>query len=155
MIKDKKYYESLDKRTSEYKNWRKFNKMSNEPKGLGDTIEKVLKVTGVKKAVKLFTDGKDCGCDKRKEKLNKLFAYKRQPARCLTEDQYNDYKSYREKRTLNVWGESDINLLINTYAHIFAIQYNSKDLCRNCSGSGKILFRLSKELDIIFESYKK
>jgi len=43
-------------------------------KGLGDTVEKITKITGVKKVVEMITD--DCGCDKRKEKLNKLFPYK-------------------------------------------------------------------------------
>tara|TARA_Y100000310_G_scaffold306936_1_gene348529 strand:- start:454 stop:624 length:171 start_codon:yes stop_codon:yes gene_type:complete len=43
-------------------------------KGLGDTIEKFTKVTGIKKIVDKTTD--DCGCGKRKEKLNKLFPYK-------------------------------------------------------------------------------
>ncbi len=37
-------------------------------KGLGDTVEKVTKATGIKKVVELFTpEGKDCGCDKRKD----------------------------------------------------------------------------------------
>ena len=143
--------EPKDKRTKEYKEW----ELQNQSKGLGDTIEKVLKKTGIKKVAELFTDGKDCNCDKRKEKLNKIFPYKRQPKRCMTEIQYNQYNEYRNTRTLNVWGEKEINLLIETYAHVFAIQYNSKNLCRSCSGSGKILFRLSKELDIVFESYKK
>ena len=49
----------------------------NKSKGLGDTIEKITVATGVKKAVdSLFTaSGKDCGCKKRKEKLNKMFPY--------------------------------------------------------------------------------
>jgi hypothetical protein len=154
MIKDKNYYETLDKRTKEYKEYAKFNKLGNSI-GLGDTIEKVLKATGVKKLVDIFTDGKDCGCTERKDKLNLLFPYKRQPVRCLTESLYFEYKYYRTHRTLNVWNEKDIQLLINTYAHIFAIQYHNKDLCRSCAGSGKILFRMSKELDIVFETYEK
>ena len=44
-------------------------------KGLGDTIEKITKATGIKKVVDLLTD--DCGCDKRKEKLNNKFPYKK------------------------------------------------------------------------------
>ena len=42
-------------------------------KGLGDTVEKITKATGIKKATDWIFDklGKDCGCDKRKEKLNK------------------------------------------------------------------------------------
>ncbi|MBT7866067.1 MAG: hypothetical protein HN763_06875, partial [Opitutales bacterium] len=49
-------------------------------KGLGDTIENITETTGIKKAVKLFSDatGLDCGCDARKEKLNQMFPY-RQP----------------------------------------------------------------------------
>ena len=40
-------------------------------KGLGDSIEKVTKATGIKKATDWIFDklGKDCGCDTRKEKL--------------------------------------------------------------------------------------
>ena len=44
-------------------------------KGLGDTVEKITKATGIKKATKWIFDklGKDCGCEARKEKLNKMF----------------------------------------------------------------------------------
>ena len=122
-------------------------------KGLGDTVEKITEATGIKKVVKAVF-GDDCGCDERKEKLNKAFTYKRQAQRCLEEHQYKQYKMYRETRTLNVWNEAEIHFIIKLYAHVFAIQYNANDLCRNCSGSGKILFRLSKELDTVFESYK-
>ena len=46
-------------------------------KGLGDTIEKITKATGIKKVVDKASKvtGKDCGCNKRKETLNKLFPY--------------------------------------------------------------------------------
>lgn len=46
-------------------------------KGLGDSIEKVTKATGVKWVVEKFTEltGVDCGCENRKERLNKLFPY--------------------------------------------------------------------------------
>ena len=52
------------------------NKMKS--KGLGDSIEKFTKATGIKKAVKATANamGKDCGCNKRKNKLNKMFPYK-------------------------------------------------------------------------------
>ena len=43
-------------------------------KGLGDTIEKVTKATGIKSMFEKMY--KDCGCDKRKEKLNQKFPYK-------------------------------------------------------------------------------
>jgi hypothetical protein len=46
-------------------------------KGLGDTIEKVTKATGIKKVVETVAKaaGKDCGCGKRKEALNRAFPY--------------------------------------------------------------------------------
>jgi hypothetical protein len=46
-------------------------------KGLGDTIEKVTKATGIKKIVDTVSKatGKPCGCNKRKDKLNRAFPY--------------------------------------------------------------------------------
>ena len=47
-------------------------------KGLGDTIEKITIATGVKQVVDTAFDKvlkKDCGCKKRKDKLNKMFPY--------------------------------------------------------------------------------
>ena len=42
-------------------------------KGLGDTVEKIISVTGVKKII----GKKDCGCKKRKQALNKAFPYRK------------------------------------------------------------------------------
>lgn len=48
-------------------------------KGLGDTIEKITKATGIKWAVDKISEavGKDCGCEQRKQTLNKLVPYKK------------------------------------------------------------------------------
>jgi hypothetical protein len=47
-------------------------------KGLGDTIEKFTTATGIKKVVDKVAEatGKDCGCSKRKDTLNRAFPYK-------------------------------------------------------------------------------
>ncbi len=45
-------------------------------KGLGDSVEKFTKATRIKKLVEKITN-KDCGCDKRKDILNKKFPYKK------------------------------------------------------------------------------
>ena len=48
-------------------------------KGLGDSIEKFTKVTGIKSLVQMgnrIVGKKDCGCNKRKKALNKAFPYK-------------------------------------------------------------------------------
>ena len=49
----------------------------NKSKGLGDTIEKITKATGIKKIVDKVNKvtGKECGCEERKQTLNRLFPY--------------------------------------------------------------------------------
>lgn len=46
-------------------------------RGLGDSIEKVTQMTGVKKVVETISKkmGKDCGCGKRADALNRMFPY--------------------------------------------------------------------------------
>ena len=52
-------------------------------KGLGDSIEKFTKITGIKSFTQVLAKSgvlgkkKDCGCNKRKEDLNKAFPYKK------------------------------------------------------------------------------
>lgn len=47
-------------------------------RGLGDTIEKFTTATGIKAAVDATAKavGKDCGCKRRRDKLNEMFPYK-------------------------------------------------------------------------------
>mgnify|MGYP001603064935 FL=1 len=47
-------------------------------KGLGDTVAKVASMIGADKAAELYKKktGKDCGCKKRQEALNKAVPYK-------------------------------------------------------------------------------
>jgi len=46
-----------------------------KPKGLGDRIEDFTKATGIKKVVDALSQGLNipCGCEQRKETLNKMF----------------------------------------------------------------------------------
>lgn len=99
--------EELDKRTKAYKECVK----NQESKGLGDTIEKVTKATGIKQAVDFVFDklGKDCGCDKRKEKLNRLFPYK--TTECLTEEEYNFLDGFFKSKTPTVNTQTQKELL--------------------------------------------
>jgi|TARA_R110001583_G_scaffold26913_2_gene96700 hypothetical protein len=49
-------------------------------KGVGDTIEKITKATGIKHLVGATTKAvgiKDCGCNSRKDSLNRMFPYKK------------------------------------------------------------------------------
>ncbi len=47
-------------------------------KGFGDTVEKFTKATGIKTVADRLSEGLNipCGCEGRKEALNKLFPYK-------------------------------------------------------------------------------
>ena len=46
-------------------------------KGLGDTVAKITKATGIKKVVDTVAKatGRDCGCGIRQDTLNRLFPY--------------------------------------------------------------------------------
>ena len=48
-------------------------------RGLGDSIEKFTKATGIKSVVNKVSKatGSDCGCDKRRDTLNRVFPYSR------------------------------------------------------------------------------
>jgi hypothetical protein len=50
---------------------------NKKSKGLGDSIEKFTKATGIKRVVNKIAKatGKDCGCNKRKDTLNRFFPY--------------------------------------------------------------------------------
>ena len=112
-----------DKRTKEYKDWKKEFDDKNST-GLGDVIEKVTATTGIKKVVKAFN--KDCGCDERKEKLNKI-RFRFPVVRCFTEQQYNQWASIRNK---SLWTREDqTEVLIPIYAHLFARQLKPMNCC--------------------------
>lgn len=56
------------------------NKTNEESKGLGDTIAKVthvLKLDVLAEKVAHALGEEDCGCKRRREKLNEIFPYKK------------------------------------------------------------------------------
>ena len=56
---------------------------NKKPKGLGDTVENVLETTGIAKVVKSVL-GENCGCEERKELLNKIWTYRK--PNCLSNE---------------------------------------------------------------------
>lgn len=135
-----------DKRTKEYKEWLKTQKtVEIETKvGLGDVVEKITNALGIKKCSK---------CEERKKLLNKevnLFK-KHKLARCLTDNQIIQYKDYKEHSTKGKWKQSNMKLLIDLYAHAFAIQYHTRNFCVNCSGSGQTLKHIESQLDKLID----
>ena len=96
-----------------------------ESKGLGDTIEKITEATGIKAAVK-FLAGEDCGCDERKDKLNKLFRY--QKPECFTESEFDLIKMAVDTKK-NKFNPEEQETYKNIYERIFKVKVE----CTPCS----------------------
>ena len=98
-----------------------------EPTGLGDTIEIVLEKTGIAKLAKWIL-GEDCGCEERKEKLNKLFPYSK--PKCLTEEEHA-YLTESKVLAKNVLIPSEQRELLKIYNRVFS-QKRQPTSCGSC-----------------------
>ena len=112
-----------DKRSKEYREWKKKHAQASE--GLGDTVEKITKATGIKKAVK-FLAGEDCGCNERKKKLNELFRYKK--PECFTESEFDLIKMAVDTKK-NKFNPEEQETYKNIYERIFKVKVE----CTPCS----------------------
>ena len=135
-----------DKRTKAYKEW-KASFETEQKKGLGDIVEKITTVTGIKSLVK-FVAGEDCGCEERKEKLNKKFPLKRK-INCLTEPQYNRLKVIIEgSPTTSEELKTRGTFIIKTYEDVFEEKIIGS--CTSCSAQ-----RLLQNLKSVYTSYEQ
>jgi hypothetical protein len=96
-------------------------------KGLGDTLEKVFKKTGIDKVAK-WVLGEDCGCDKRKEKLNKIFPYRK--INCLTEDEHGILQTFFSRNTAEI-SPSDQHALLQVYNRVLNVKQEPTS-CPSC-----------------------
>lgn len=116
--------------------------------GLGDVVEAITTVTGIKSLVK-FIAGEDCGCDERKERLNNLFSARKQPKNCLTETQYNylgTFFALNSKGTIKL-KPSEQNELNKIHSHVF----NVRNEMSNCEGCVR---KIVSELKTIYDNYE-
>ncbi len=115
-----------DKRTKAYKEWKAKFELENDSKskGLGDTVEKITKATGIKKVVKAVF-GDDCGCDERKDRLNSIMSYK--VVNCLEEDEY-DYITEFVSLSRNRVTMAEQRKLLDIYNRVF----NQRKQMSNC-----------------------
>lgn len=153
--------EPKDKRTKEYKEWKKHqqalqkdidNGDAHIERGGGDIIEEIAVRTGVKKAIEWIA-GEDCGCNERKAKVNKKVRLRFPVVRCFTEQQYKTWKAFRhehynEKADEFVRINAGIQkgILIPIYAQLFARQLRVMSCCVNS---------FFKEIDQVYLNYKK
>lgn len=104
-------------------------------KGLGDTIEKITTATGIKGVVDKISEvtGIDCGCDDRKEALNKLWSYRsteNQTLNCLSEDSITFLKDFlpNQPEQLTIKLQERLKAI---YKEVFNINFQSTS-CGSC-----------------------
>lgn len=131
---------------------RKYTRKPKESEGLGDTIEKIAEVTGVKKIAEAFekVTGQDCGCEKRKKYLNDKFRYKK--VECMNKEEYDWFTKFLAVENRKKYHSNELYFFINMYARIFGVR---PSICRNCSGGYKIVERMTEELKKVYDSYKE
>lgn len=139
ITKDDSYYENIDKRTREYKDWKVLKEAElNEPKlkGMGDVVEKVAKATGVAAVVKTFF-GEDCGCGDRKDALNAALPFGVEAVNCVDEDDYNYLESFFSRTRTRVDASQQIRM-VDIYNHVFEQRMVPPSGCPTCPQKGFI-----------------
>ena len=116
--------------------------LAAKSEGLGDTVEKVLEVTGVSKVAKWLL-GEDCGCDERKAKLNALFPY-RKPL-CLQKDEYEYLKEWYSETRYSM-KPTEQKELLRIYNRVFKVNMQPTS-CGSC------LRDVMNKLEILYNTY--
>lgn len=117
--------------------------LAAQSEGLGDTVEKVLEVTGVAKLAK-WVMGEDCKCDERKALLNKFFPYRK--PECLLKDEH-DFLSewFTEKRY--TMRPTEQKRMLEIYNRVFKVNMQPTS-CGSC------LRDVMNKLETLYNSYK-
>ena len=116
--------------------------------GLGDTIAKVTKKTGIDKLVK-FVAGEDCGCDSRRERLNKLFPYNSN-IKCLQEDEYHILSGWFaiERSTVTPNEQAELRKIYNRV-------FNKKSAASSCSSCVRDMVDRLRSVYLEYENKQK
>lgn len=118
--------------------------LAAQSEGLGDTVEKVLEVTGVSKVAKWLL-GEDCNCDERKAKLNSLFPYRK--PECLLKDEHEFLSEwFTEKRY--TMKPTEQKRMLEIYNRVFKVNMQPTS-CGSC------LRDVMNKLEILYNSYKE
>lgn len=153
------YYESLDKRKKEYKQYKTWLKIKNEQVvepieiknevGLGDVVEKITEATGIKKAVKkLF--GEDCGCENRKQKMNSSLSYfSKRRGNPLEANEYEFLVgTYFNKKQGEKHNRSEMEQMQKIFNRVF--NYSPRTKFKTC---GSCVTGMEKNLKKVLEYY--
>lgn len=120
--------------------------------GLGDVIEKVTKATGIKKMVEVFSEatGIDCGCDERKEALNKYRAFSTSlKPRCITADEFVELNELL-KGVDQIISKSKAKRIAELYSSIFSTKFEIW-----CAYCGELWRGKISHLQVVLEVYQE
>lgn len=156
-LEQRGYYNTIDKRTKdyrEYKQWKEdytfsnfkvfANNVEKQSKGLGDTIAKITKATGIDKVVK-FIAGEDCGCDERQERFNKEYKYKN--VKCLKEDDYKYLSNFLANKGSTISYDDRVRV-IGIYNYVFSTNEKRTTSCSSC------ISKIVKNLERYMKNYQ-
>ena len=156
-LEEEGYYDTIDKRSKDYREYKQWKatqvdedyeshkkSVEEQSKGLGDTIAKITKATGIDKVVK-FIAGEDCGCDERKEKLNKEFKYRN--VRCLKEDDYKYLTNFLANKGTTI-SYDDKFRVIGIYNYVFSTNEKRTTSCSSC------ISKIVKNLERYMKNYQ-
>jgi NAD(P)H-nitrite reductase large subunit len=139
---DIKRLEQADRRTKDYKDYQEWLKTQNI--GAGDIVESITEATGIKAIVKKMF-GEDCGCDERKQALNKILPLR--VVNCVEEADFEYMAKFFEKNTLRVTPE-DQRKLLSIYNTTFGQD-------RKASGCSACVRTIVSRLKQLYDAYKK
>ena len=102
--------------------------MTKRSRGIGDSIERITKATGIKAVVDKISEatGIPCNCSERKEALNKLFPYSRQ----MTADEMKIYEEVMA-RTKGTITREDQAIMVKLYNKVFKANKQTSS-CGSC-----------------------
>lgn len=157
-LERKGYFVTIDKRSKDYRDYKNWlikrsidetesykalkKSVESKPEGLGDSIAKITKATGIDKVVKAIA-GDDCGCDERKSKLNKLFTYKK--LECISEEDYSYLVNFFDRKTSKVSYDEKVRL-IEIYNFAFNQNEKTTTSCSPCIS--RVVRNLKKYLEV-------
>lgn len=124
---------------------KKPTKRGRKPKGLGDIVESVTEATGIKAAVEWFSEatGVDCGCEARKQKLNRIFPINN--PECLTKQEYDQLGPILSK---SEYSHQERDTIAKIHARTFRHKY-----AMPCTCSPKIWNKWIGNLRDLYQAY--
>ena len=132
-MKDKEYYESLDKRTKEYKEYKN---------GLGDMVANVTNALGIEKCE---------GCSKRQDSLNLVghqlqYFFKKHKPKPFTDTDIIEWESFIERDNYNQITSEHQKLIIRLLKDVLNMSVKP---CGTCSS--KVWVKYIKMIQTVYE----